>query len=154
MAATVDREVIEALARHVVAEVSPAELVLFPATARRYFADPESALAGSRSTDQTLGFGAEAAVVLIGPFALDLAKKVLTRLLDKLGEAAADGLAARLARRLRPERDEPASADPLDGAQLTVVRQTAGEEARRLALPPDQANRLADALVAALATRG
>jgi hypothetical protein len=175
MTAGSERATVEALARQVVAEVSPAELPLFRATADRYFADPDGTLAVRGRTDEPLGFGAETVVALVGPFALDLVRRVLGRLVDRLGEAVADALAERVLRKsgsgeastggsaAAPAATSASSAsagdpqsdrDPLDPAQLALVRQVAQEEARRLELSPDRAQRLADALVASIATRG
>jgi hypothetical protein len=127
---------------------------LFRATANRYFSDPEGTLTSRGKPDEELGFGAEAAIVLVGPFALDLARRVLGRLVERLGEAAADALTNRLRRGSAAKPDKQPDAEPLEPAQLALVRQTAGEEARRLDLPPEQAARLADAVVASLATQG
>lgn len=148
-------EAVEALAREVIGKVSPVELPLLHPTAQRYFADPQGTLAARRSSDETLGFGVETAVVLLSPFALDLAKSVLTRLFEGIGDAAADGLAHRVLRWLKPDAGErnAQGPEPLDAAQLALVRQTANEEAHGLSLPPEQSTRLADALVASLATR-
>jgi len=176
MTAESERATVEALARQVVAEVSPAELPLFRATADRYFADPDGTLAVRGRTDEPLGFGAETVVALVGPFALDLVRRVLGRLVERLGDAVADAAAERVLRRTGAGGggvasagsasgspgagagggDSPAASgpDPLDPAQLALVRQVADEEARRLQLPPDRAQRLADVLVASIATRG
>jgi hypothetical protein len=172
MTAGSERATVEALARQVVAEVSPAELPLFRATADRYFADPDGTLAVRGRTDEPLGFGAETVVALVGPFALDLVRRVVGRLVDRLGDAVADALAERVLRKSGSGGVAPTGAsaatpaetsgssgsaasglDPLDPAQLALVRQVADEEARRLELSPDQAQRLADALVASIATR-
>ncbi len=160
-----DRAAVEALARDVVALVSPGELPLFRATAEAYFADPGRAPAVRGRTDEELGFGVETAVALVGPFALDLVRKVLTSLTEKVGDALAEAVAARLARRVGPATPPTAPGTPDDGgtpgrpeafdpAQLALVRQVAREEAGRLAVPPEQASRLADAVVATIATRG
>jgi len=154
----VRQQAVDALARHVVAGVSPAELPLFRATASRYHADPEGTLAVKARTDETLGFGAEAAVVLITPYALDLVKRVLTRVAAKVGDGAADSLAARIVKLFgggsgAEKKAEKDAAAPLSAEQLSLIGETARAEAGQLALPPDQADRLADAVVAALATR-
>lgn len=154
----VPTDLVEALARQVVGDVSPAELPLFSATAARYRSDPSGTLAPSRGRDDALGFGGEAAVLLITPFALDLAKRVLTRLFEKLGDSAADGVAARVSRWLSKSHD--GTAEPVSGSgealtpeQLRLVADTARAEAAELALPAEQSQRLADAIVATLATR-
>lgn len=152
---TVREQAVDVLARQVVATVSPAELPLFRATASRYRTDPDGTLAVQPRADEALGFGAEAAVVLVTPFALDLARRLLTRLAEKLGDGAADTLAARILARLGASgAPAPAPRGPgLTAEQLAVVAQTTRAEAAEMALPPEQAERLADAVVATLATR-
>jgi hypothetical protein len=152
----VQEAAVEALARQVVAQVSPAELPLFSATASRYRADPSGTLAPQRSADSALGFGAEAAVVLVTPFVLDLVTRMLRRVGEKLGDSAADGIAARITRwfsrkpETSPKDPEP---EPLSPEQLALIAETTRAEAAELALPPEESERLADAIVATLATR-
>ncbi|MGJ7441996.1 hypothetical protein [Aquipuribacter sp. MA13-6] len=169
MAQGPDRATVEALARDLLADVSPAELPLFRATADSYFADPDRALSARGRSDEPLGFGIEAAVTLVGPFALDLVRRVLTSLTDRVGDALAEAVARRLHRRreatgtgsptgartVGEAAGQTPSGEPerLDPAQLGLLRQVAEEEARRMQLPPERAQRLADALVASIATR-
>lgn len=168
MAQEPDRAAVEALARDLVADVSPAELPLFRATADSYYADPGRALDARGRADESLGFGVEAAVTLVGPFALDLVRRVLTSLTDRVGDALAEAVARRLERRpatattprtatgvgTGPTGETPSGGpEPFDPAQLGLLRRVAEEEARRMELTPERAQRLADALVASIATR-
>ena len=152
---SIQERAVEALARRTVADVSPAELPLFTATAARYRADPAAVLTPRRTGTDTLGFGVETAVVLVTPFALDLVKRMFDRLGEKLGSAAADSLAGRITSWLsgKPKRPEDPGPEPLTADQLALVAETTRAEAAALTLPPDESERLADAVVAALATR-
>jgi hypothetical protein len=152
-----DTQAVDLLARQVVAEVAPAELPVFSATAKRYHENPVAALAAKPKTDETLGFGAESVVVLLAPFALELAKRVLGKLSEKVGDEVGDSLTSRVLGWFG-KGDDKTDKDgkdvaPLTADQLALVAQTARSEAAELALPPDQSERLADAVVAALATR-
>ena len=155
--ATQRQQAVDALARQVVADVSPAELPLFGATAARYHADPAATLATKPSSDETLGFGAETVAVLVAPYALDLIQRLFAKLADRLGESAADGLTHRILSLFGRDRHESAvtaaQADPLTPEQLSVIGETARAEAAELALPKEQSEALANAVVAALATR-
>jgi hypothetical protein len=155
MATSVRDEAVETLARQAVAAVSPAELPLFSASVTRYRADPQAALRGGQAGDRALGFGVEAAVVLVTPFALDLVKRMLTRLAEKLGDSAADSVAGRIVRWFSGDGDEGGQdrVELLTPEQLAAVAEATRTEAASLALPADQSERLADAVVAALATR-
>ena len=148
-------QAIDALARQVVNEVSPAEVPLFDATAARYRADPDGTLNASSNADESLGFGVETAVVLVAPFAIDLVKRIFTKVTEKLGDSAADSLATRITRLFGADHhDQPKGPDPLTADQLALVEKTAREEAKHLKLPADRAEALADGVVAALATHG
>lgn len=154
--ARVPWDVIDDWARDVVREQSPAEVPLFTLTADRYRQDPTATLAAPSSSDEKLGFGVETAVVLVAPFALDLVRRIFERLADKLGEQAADTIAGRIGRLFRrDDAREAAAAEPdaLTPEQLALIGQTAREEAAELHLPPEQAQALANGVIAALATR-
>ena len=151
----VRQQAIDVLARQAVADVSPAELPLFRATAARYHQDPVGTLSVKTRSDQALGFGAEAAVVLVTPFALDLVRRLFASLVEKVGDGVTDTLAERVlawfgaSDRASPPPEAPA----LSAETLALVAETTRDEATQLALPTDQAERLADAVVAALAVR-
>lgn len=147
------QEAMDALARQVVADVSPAELPLFDATADRYRADSEGTLAASSDSDEPLGFGVETAIVLLAPFALEFVKGIFTRIAQKAGDGATDAIAHRISKLFGGAQPEPAGPAPLTPEQLALVDEAAREEARHLKLPPDRAKALADGVVAALATR-
>ena len=152
----VQDEAVEALARQVVSQVSPAELPLFSTTAARYRTDPAGTVNPKRSGDAALGFGAEAAVVLVTPFVLDLVTRMLKRVGEKLGDSAADGIAGRITRwfsRKPEDASKEPEPEPLSPEQLALIAETTRAEAAQLALPPEESERLADAIVATLATR-
>ena len=164
----VDDALVASLARSAVAEAAPEELPLFRATSQAYFDDPE-ALKRQGSGDQMLGFGVEAALVLVTPVALSVARDVLNFVVELVrGQAREHGkdLIDRLADRLvnrdgKPEA--PAGPPPVPAAtesppagltdeQLEQVRTLALEKAEQLKLSPEKAALLADSLVGSLAT--
>lgn len=148
-------QAVEALARLAVTDVAPAELPLFSASAARYRDDPRAALSPGGSGGRALGFGVETAVVLVTPFALDLVKRLFTRLAEKLGDSAADSLAGRIMRWFDAGDTSPETVAPgaLSADQLRLVADVTRAEAASLQMPADQSKRLADAVIAALATR-
>lgn len=147
-------QAVEALARQAVATVSPAELPLFKTTAAQYRANPAAVTTPRKGGPDTLGFGVETAAVLLTPFALDLVKRMFTKLSEKLGDQAADSLAARISKWFSGKPAETApKAEPLTSAQLQLIAETTRGEAAALALAAADSERLADAVVAALATR-
>ena len=79
----VDDALVASLARSAVAQAAPEELPLFRATSETYFENPQ-ALEQRGSGDQMLGFGAEAALVLVTPVALSVARDVLDFVVEQV----------------------------------------------------------------------
>lgn len=159
---TVDDLLVEELARSAVSRAAPEELPLFRATSEAYFENPDG-LAAQRSGDEMLGFGVDAALVLVTPVALAVSRDVLNFVVEQVraqarehGKEVIDRLAARLLHRgAKPTTETPAAEhDPPDltEEQLEEVRTLALEKARQLKLAPDKAELLADSLVGSLAT--
>lgn len=157
VAAATPDDLVAELARAAVERTAPEELPLFAPMSEAYLADPK-ALEPGKGRDEMLGFGVDAAVMLVTPVALQVARDVLGFLHEQLrerareqGEGAIDRLLARIVRR----KDEPAAAEAvpeLTDAQLEQVRALAFEKARLLKLSDTRAELLADSLVGSLAT--
>jgi hypothetical protein len=145
------------LARATVEKAAPEELPLFRPTSEAYFADPQG-LARSGDKEAMLGFGVDAAMVLMTPVVLQVAKDVIGFLGQQLreraaaeGEGAIDRMIARIVNRDGGEREgEPAA--ELTDEQLEQVRAFAIEKGRALKLSDERATLLADSLVGSLAT--
>jgi hypothetical protein len=150
-----DDALVAALARASIERAAPEELPLFRATSAAYFDDP--AALERRSGDEMLGFGAEAAIMLVTPVALSVARDVIAFLVQQLkaqaakeGEGAVRGLIARI---LHRDGKEGADGAPgLTDDQLAQVRALAIEKAKQLKLADDKAELLAESLVGSLAT--
>jgi hypothetical protein len=153
----VDDARVTALARAAVERAAPEELPIFRATSEAYLRDP-SALQRREGKDEMLGFGVDAAVVLVTPVALQVARDVLGFLHEQLrararehGESAIDRIVARLVGK-KAEESEAEPVPELTDAQLEQVRALAFEKARSLKLSEARAELLADSLVGSLAT--
>ena len=157
VAAATPDDLVAALARATVERAAPEELPLFAPMSEAYLADPK-ALEPGKSRDEMLGFGVEAAAMLVTPVALQVARDVLGFLHEQLRERAreqGEGAIDRIIARLVGKKDEEAAADPvaeLTDAQLEQVRALAFEKARSLKLSDSRAGLLADSLVGSLAT--
>jgi hypothetical protein len=162
----VDDALVAQLARSAVSETAPEELPLFRATSQAYFEDPD-ALKKQGSGDQMLGFGVEAALVLVTPVALDVARDVLNFVLEQVraqarehGKEAIERFTDKLLERAGGGEEPPAGTaaaaagetPELTDEQLEQVRALALEKATQLKLAPDKAELLADSLVGSLAT--
>jgi hypothetical protein len=159
VAAATPDDLVAELARATVERAAPEELPLFAPMSQAYLADPK-ALEPGKGRDEMLGFGVEAAAMLVTPVALQVARDVLGFLHEQLRERArehGEGAIDRIIARLVGKKDEAvlAAAEPvaeLTDAQLEQVRALAFEKARSLKLSDARAELLADSLVGSLAT--
>jgi hypothetical protein len=142
-----DRELTKEAARLVVEQIAPDELVLFDVTAEEYFADPRAALRVGKA-DEAIGFGID--LVMLTPYALAAAGRVVQFLLTALCNAVAkesDAVVAERVRRLFHRRhDGHAASDTTEGLPLEVAR-----EARRVAFTTGKAAGLDEPTAALLA---
>ena len=157
--AAVDDTLVADLARVAVERTAPEELPLFRPTSEAFFEDPD-AVPRRGGRDELLGFGVEAAVVLVTPVALSVARDVARFVADQLrsrlaheGEGAVQRALDRVFKReATPEAPTAAGSPELSDEELERVRAIAFEKAQQLRLPPDRAGLLADAIVGGLAT--
>jgi hypothetical protein len=157
VAAATPDDLVAELARAAVARAAPEELPLFAPMSEAYLADPK-ALDPGKSRDDMLGFGVEAAAMLVTPIALQVARDVLGFLHEQLRERAreqGEGAIDRIIARLVGKKDDAAAVEEvpeLTDVQLEQVRALAFEKARSLKLSDSRAELLADSLVGSLAT--
>jgi hypothetical protein len=145
-------------AREIVARAAPQEMPLFRATSEAYFADPEKALAERKPKDEMLGFGIEAAALLLTPVIIDVTRRVALVLVRQFGDAvekesgeAVGGFVHKLFQRGKGGA-EAKDVPELTSEQLQEVREVAYSRALELDVPEDRAGLLADAVVGSLAT--
>jgi hypothetical protein len=157
--AVVDDSLVAELARSAVEQTAPEELPLFRPTSEAFFQDPD-AVPRSGGRDELLGFGVDAAVVLVTPVALSVARDVARFVADQVRSRLADEGEGAIQRALDRifKRGEAAQApapdeEPeLSDAELEQVHAIALEKAKQLRLSPERAGLLADAIVGGLAT--
>lgn len=159
-----EQDLVAAVARDAVASTAPEELPLFRRTSEAYFEDPSQVLASPTSKDEALGFGVEAAVVLVSPAALAVASSVVQYLATEVGGALKEEVGPRIKDIIEglfqrgdkatdgddKEKAKKLEPPPLTPEQLDEVYRVANTVARRL-LPADRASTLADAVVGRLA---
>ena len=156
MSAAESDALVAALARATLEKAAPEELPLFRATSEAYFENPR-ALEQKAAKDEMLGFGVDAAVVLMTPVVLQVAQDVIGFLGQQLRErAAAEGESAidRIIQRLVHKDDGESKAEPvaeLTDEQLEQVHALAIKKGRALRLSDERATLLADSLVGSLA---
>jgi hypothetical protein len=151
-----EQELIAAIARDAIADLSPSELPLFPAVQRAYFQRGGTAGAVSNEGEAYLGFGLGAEVVALAPAALAVATSVFSFAATQIGEAAKKERTAVISEQMRSlfKRFHTGKADAgarFSAAQFAQVRAIAHEKARALKVPEEKATLLADAIVGRLA---
>lgn len=146
-----DPELVVALTAAALEKAAPEELMVLEETAQEYFADPAGVL-NPRRRDEPVGFGVDAG--LIAPFLLAVAAPVVQFLLETVAAAAQDAAKETLVqgvRRLLRRGDAPQPGGTLTIEQVRRVREIAYEHARRLSLPPEQCELLADSVAGGVA---
>ena len=154
MSAAESDALVAALARATVEKAAPEELPLFRATSEAYFEDPKSLERGG-GKDEMLGFGVDAAMVLMTPVVLQVAKDVIGFLGEQLRE--------RFANRARGDRQDHCQDRERNGSEgegsgrgaheraARAGRALAIKKGRALKLSDERATLLADSLVGSLA---
>jgi hypothetical protein len=158
---TDERAVVEALARVAVDDAAPEERPLFDPMAEAYY-DPRRGTPSGSKSDEMLGFGVDAAIILVTPVALEAAKNVLGYLVGELQTAFKDeakpmiqAFVKRVMGRTSksdtatPEADAP-EPPTLTQEQLDELRKVALETARKMGLREPKASVMADAIVGAM----
>jgi hypothetical protein len=150
-----ENELIATIARDILAQVAPQEIPIFPAVSRAYFADPSRALKRRQTGDDALGFGADALAVLVTPALLHILSAVSDILMEAAKKAVADGLAKEIPDAMKAMfkrfgRSTASIPSPLDKAQLELIHESVLSEARRLQLPDDKIEAIANAVTAHL----
>ncbi|MBN1173722.1 MAG: hypothetical protein JXA67_16240 [Micromonosporaceae bacterium] len=145
------------LARLIVEDLAADECEVFEDVAADFFADPVSVLRPAKG-EEPLGFGLEG-IALITPFALAIAREVVTFLLSTVTQTAQDQtgqFVLRIVRqRLRRYRQgEAADTDPapLTAGQSQYVRTVVRDSAHRLGLTAEVATTLEEHIISQLHT--
>src|SRR5512135_1499250 len=142
-----DEQLIDEVARGLIADLAPQELPLFRANSAAYFKDPEKALQGQPAKDEMLGFGAGDAVVLLTPIVLAVISDVIAFLIEEVKKAAQaesarwidDTVKAMFKKFRRAEKEEKGKPLPLTPEQLAQVRSIVVKKARQLKLSDERA---------------
>ncbi|MFF8380604.1 hypothetical protein ACF07V_31220 [Streptomyces sp. NPDC015661] len=148
------------LARRAVEVAAPHELPQFPMTAEAFHQSSAKHRLWPVHRDEPLAIGLDVVAALISTAALSAAVQVLDHLAQRSTEQAVDTTRNRLLPRWlrRPGRPapEPAAvpveAERLTAEQLTRLREVARQAALRWRVPEQQAQAIADGIVAELAT--
>jgi len=150
-----DTTLVADVARDVVSEIAPQEMPIFAAASRAYFADPDAALKHFRSKDYVLGFGLDAMAVLLTPVVLQVMSEViefLTRIAKKAVEDGVQKEASQLVAAMfaKFHSSKPAIPSVLTREQIGLIHGNVLSAAKKLRLPVDKAQSLANAVTAQL----
>lgn len=150
-----DTTLVTNVARDVLSAIAPQEIPIFAAASRAYFADPDAALQEIRSRDDVLGFGMDALSALLTPAVLLILSEVFEFLIGVARKATEDGLAKEIPQLLRAmfkrfQASEPDVPTVLTSEQIGLIHGNVLLAAKKLRLPADKAQSLANAITAQL----
>ncbi|SAK99584.1 hypothetical protein [Caballeronia ptereochthonis] len=143
------------IARDVLTEIAPQELSVFVPASRAFFANPQAVIKQTRSTDASLGFGADPFIVYLTPVVLHVLNETYKFLIEVAKKAVADELAKETPDIIRGmfkkfSTTKVAVHITLTPEQLELVHANAILAATRLRLSPDKAKALANAITTQL----
>jgi hypothetical protein len=143
------------VARDVLSEIAPQEIPILAAASRAYFANPAAALRQASSKDNVLGFGIEAAAVVVTPAVLFVMSEVLDSLTRVAKKAIEEGLTEEIPQVIKAmfrkfHSSAPAVPSVLTKEQLALIHGNVQLAAKKLRLSTDQARSLANAVTAQL----
>lgn len=155
MESSTDTALVTDVARDVLSEIAPQEIPILVAASRAYFADPTAALRQASSKDNVLGFGVEAAAVVVTPAVLLVMSEALDFLTRVAKKAIEEGLTAEIPQVIKAmfrkfHSSTPAVPSVLTKEQLALIHGNVQLAAKKLRLSPDQARSLANAVTAQL----
>ncbi len=152
---TEGRKFIEEVSKQIVTEVAPEELDLFDELIEGYFEDPAPPDLSEAGSDDPLGFGLGGALVAATPAAAAVVSTVLTYVLTEalktFQEESAEAIKTKIKKLFKPEEEAEDEIAELTDEQLKQVRRLAIKQAKTFGMEADQAKRMADALIGALA---
>ena len=147
------RQFIEDVTKSIVAQVAPEELDMFDTLIQDYFENPTPPDPSVTDSDQALGFGLGEALAIATPAAAAAVSGVLTYILSEVLKTVQEESAAAITRRLKQlfKRDAEGRTETLSPDQLRQVQTIAIKQAEAFGMGPQDATKMATALVGALA---
>ncbi|EWC58698.1 hypothetical protein UO65_6052 [Actinokineospora spheciospongiae] len=131
-------EFVVGIAKAVVADLAPDESVVVDVVGQEFLRDPERVLAEDGPRAPVLGSGIGTVVTMVTPVALAVGASVYQHLLDKAGESLVKG-GGKLIRKVFRRGDDS-----------DAVRRVVEARALELGRSPEEATRIADAVIAEL----
>lgn len=154
-----DTSGVDKLARGVVQRIAPDEIPQFLSVARTFHAASGRQVRRAARRNEPLGIGADGVTTMLSLAVLYIVSKLADSVLQRCADVTATSLTGRIGgwlgrvvRRGRPSPEGEAEWVP-GPEQLATIRAVAGRKARRLGLNAEQAELVADGIVAELATR-
>lgn len=150
-----DTSGVDELARGVVQRIAPDEIPQFLSVARSFHAASGRQVRRAARRNEPLGIGADGVTTMLSLAVLYIVSKLADSVLAEAATSLTGrmrGWLGRVVRRGRPSLEGEAEWVP-GPEQLATIRVVAGRKARRLGLTAEQAELVADGIVAELATR-
>jgi len=156
MAVSNENELVDALARDIITQIAPEELLLYQSISEEYFNNPQKLLDEPSKKDEMLGFGVGEAAALLTPIVLGVTAAVVKYIGDEIRKSVQEESSTLIGEWVKKffkifRSSEDKEIPALTSSQLEQVRDVAYRQARQLKLSEQRAELLADAVVGSLA---
>lgn len=149
------RKLIQEISKDIIVEIAPEEMDLFDDLVTEYFQNPAPPDYSASPKDDPLGFGIGETLIAVAPAAAAMVDVVLNHLLNESVRAAQEESAGLVKRKIKAlfnmEQKNTKDPIPLTKEQLEQVRRLARKQAIKFGIPPEKAERMANALIGLLA---
>lgn len=156
------RKYIQEISKSIVIQIAPEEMDLFENLVAEYFQDPTPPDLSPSSKDEPLSFGLGETLVAVAPAAAAMVSAVLKYLMNELvkttQEESAEAIKKKIKALFNPEAKDKGRAKkerqdlpPLTKEQMEQVKKLACKEAIVFGIAPSKADKMANALIGALA---
>ncbi len=154
------RKFVEEISKTIVAQIAPEELDMFDELMQEYFQNPKPTDRSAGAGDDPLGFGLGETLVAVAPAAAAMVSAVTTYITTEAVKAAQEETTAVVKQKIKAlfnpgkaDSDQKSKKEiaPLTKEQLEQVKRLARKQAVQFGIKPEQAEKMANALIGSLA---
>ena len=154
------RKFVEEVSKNIVTQVAPEELDMFDELVEEYFQNPTPPDRSATASDDPLGFGLGETLAAVAPAAAAMVSAVLTYIVTEAIKAGQEETTAIVKQKIKalfnPDKESPGQKTdkeipPLTKEQMEQVKKLARKQAIQFGIKPEQAEKMANALIGSLA---
>jgi len=154
------RKFVEEVSRNIVTQIAPEELDMFDELMEEYFQNPKPPDRSTTASDDPLGFGLGETLVAAAPVAAAMVSAVITYIVTEAIKATQEETTAVVKQKIKAlftpgkeDSDQKSKKEtlPLTKEQMEQVKRLARKQAIQFGIKPEQAEKMANALIGSLA---